>query len=591
MTAFKTHIDGAVRWLRDFSPAHQSSGGIRSPGIHAPPDADIDQIFPAATSTRLSAAARLVSCFAATHIVLQYSLTTQKPLVLPVTVLVLFAIYVGTLYWRTVHDSASRERQITYWVDILWYLTFTGMTGGPSSNFSFFLPFPVLFVSLRWGFAPGITMAAFSSAVLLILGIFSNRTGTPTLGAEMLLPPVALLVLGYLIATWANSGLALNRRLASLKEINSLFNPRLNIEQIIDRVVRQFAQPYRVDKYILAVVQDGRPPRAFRANLPDRMYRVSDTAATELTTVMSKLAATGTVVYHHSQGLRRADSHDLSGQNVAASTEHATDAAALANRLDCAGFCSVPFNLRHGGTAQLLVCSNEYPFGLEDLPFFRQLGEQLSPRIENVQLLDRLASEVADHERQKISRDIHDSAIQPYIGLKFGLEALARKVAPEDPLSKDIGRLVEMTNSEITELRRYVKGLRGDGEPGHAALVPAVRRQATRFGELYGIKVVVESAGELRVGDDLAGEAFHMVGEALSNIRRHTTAAHAHINLHCDMQNLTLRIANPCDAGISAKSFTPRSIAERAHALGGVCRVENVSGGDTVVTVEIPLRH
>ena len=43
-------------------------------------------------------------------------------------------------------------------------------------------------------------------------------------------------------------------------------------------------------------------------------------------------------------------------------------------------------------------------------------------------------------ERQKISRDIHDSAVQPYIGLKLALEALARKIPPEHPLSRDVGK-------------------------------------------------------------------------------------------------------------------------------------------------------
>src|SRR5678809_1131489 len=70
------------------------------------------------------------------------------------------------------------------------------------------------------------------------------------------------------------------------------------------------------------------------------------------------------------------------------------------------------------------------------------------------------ANIIAD-ERQKISRDIHDSAVQPYIGLKLALEALARKVPPDHPLYKDIARLVDMTSMEIAGLRRYVKGLKG----------------------------------------------------------------------------------------------------------------------------------
>ena len=594
MNAYTALTQQAVRWLRNLSLAGQPlvDGGAPPPGEHASTIADMDQTFPATTNTRLAAAVRLVSWFAAAHVVLQLYLAHQRPPWLPLALLILFlfTVYVGALYWRTVRDSASQEPQATYWVDTLWYLGFTAMTGGPHSQFSFFLPFPVLFVSLRWGFAAGITMAVCSTAILLVIGVLSAGAGTPVLAADRVLPPIALLVLGYLIAMWANSGLALSRRLASLKEIDSLFNPRLDIEQIIDQVVRQLATLYPVHKYALVLAEARNPARVFRANLPDRIYRVCDTDAVELTDVLLRMATSRAVIYCGRQGLRRADVYGFTAANAAASERHASDAAAVANRLDCAGFCSIQFKLREGGTAQLFIGSDEGCFGPADLPFFRQLCEQLSPRIENVQLLDHLARETAEHERQKISRDIHDSAIQPYIGLKLALEALDRKVAPEEPLSKDIGRLVEMANTQITELRRYVKGLRGDGEPGHAALVPAVRRQAARFGELYGIKVEVESAGELRVGDDLANEAFHIVSEALSNIRRHTNAPLARINLSCDTEKFKLQVANPGDAARSVKLFTPRSISERALALGGTCQVETGPGRDTVVTVEIPLR-
>ena len=592
MNAYTALTRQAVRWLRSLSPAGQTPvvGGAPPTGEHASTIADIDQTFPATTNTRLAAAVRLVACFSAAHIVLQLYLAREPRVWLPFALLILFTVYVGALYWRTVRDSASQEPQVTYWVDALWYLGLTAMTGGPHSHFSFFLPFPVLFVSLRWGFVPGITMAVCSTTILLLIGVLSTGLGTPVLAADILLPPVALLVLGYLIATWANSALVLSRRLASLKKIDSLFNPRLNIEQIIDQVVRQLATLYPVRKYALVLAEAGNPARVFRANLPDRINRLSDTDAVERANVLLGMATNRAVIYCGRQGLRRASIYGFAAANAAASEKHAGDAATVAKLLDCAGFCAIQFNLRQGGTARLFVCSDEGCFGPADLPFFRQLGEQLSPRIENVQLLDRLAREVAEHERQKISRDIHDSAIQPYIGLKFALEALDRKVAPEEPLSKDIGRLVEMANMEIAKLRRYVKGLRGQGTPGNAALVPAVRRQAAHFGELYGIEVDVEATGEFGVDDSFADQVFHIVSEALSNIRRHTYASLARIDLSCDMQQFKLQIANPCDAALSVKLFTPRSISERAHALGGACRVETGPGRDTVVSVEIPLR-
>ena len=305
----------AVRWLRNLSPAEQPfvGGGAPPPAEHAPTIADIDQTFPATTNTRLAAAVRLVSCFAAAQIVLQLYLAREPRLWLPFALLILFTVYVAALYWRTVRHSASQEPQVVYWVDTLWYLALTAMTGGSDSHFSFFLPFPLLFVSLRWGFVPGITMAVCSTIVLLLIGVSSSGLDTPALVADSLLPPIALLVLGYLIATWANSGLTLSRRLASLKEIDSQFNPRLNIEQIIDRVVWQLVTLYPIHKYALVLVEAGNPARVFRADLPDRIHRVPDTAAVELVNVLLRMASDGAVIYCGRRGLRRAGNFGFLG--------------------------------------------------------------------------------------------------------------------------------------------------------------------------------------------------------------------------------------------------------------------------------------
>ena len=540
--------------------------------------------------TRLSAAVRLVACFAALHVFFFFDPERQHPqAALRTLVTLLFAIYAAWLYWRTVHDKTSQEGRIVYWIDALWYLAISAMTGGPGSHFFFFLSFPMLFVSLRWGFRPGMAMTIFVSGMLWASGILRSGTGAALLNVEVFLPPAGLLLLGYLMAMWANSDLAVNRRLLALKGFNALFSPRFNIEQMIDHVVRHLATLHPVNKFVLVLLEADRPPKVFRADLPEAMYQVSDAVAAGIQSVVSELDVNDTVIYSGKSRLRSAEIYS-SNSNPATQKSQMTHASLIADRLRCAGFGCLQFPLRQGGSARLIVWSDKHPFESVDLPFLHQLSEQLAPRIENVQLLDRLAGEIADAERQKISRDIHDSAIQPYIGLKFGLEALARKIPPESPISSDIGRLVEMATSEITELRTFVKGLRGEEDPGRAALVPALRRQAARFSELYGIAVAVESPGELRIGDALANEAFHIVSEALSNVRRHTSARSACIKLACDHQLFTLRISNPCGPGTAGKLFTPHSIAERTLALGGACRVTTETDGDTEVTVEIPLR-
>lgn len=533
---------------------------------------------------------RIAVCFVAIAIGFKYCLTWNRPLAPFFALWCLFTIYSGVLYFRARRDCVGKVYDILYWLDTAWFLGFASLTGRQESYFLLLLPIPVLFISLRSGFRAGMLVAGGAAGVGLAMGIEHGGLANNGHIANILLPPIVVLGVSYAIATLGHANRLRNRRIASLREIPALFNPRLGIEQTFDRIVRYVARLYRVDKFALVVAEADGSLRLYRANLPDQMYRVSDSLTAELCDVLLGFATTELIIYRGARGLRPAEIHDLANTNAVSRDRRLAEAKAVANRLDCVEFSCVQFNLYRGGSVRLFVCSNEHSFANGDLLLMHQLAEQIAPRIENLQLLDRLASEVAEHERQKISRDIHDSAIQPYIGLKFALEALGRKAAADNPLAKDIERLAEMTQREISELRRYVKGLRGQGDPGDAALVPALRRQAARFGELYGINVAIEAASELQVGDGLADQVFHMVSEALSNVRRHTTAAVARVSLSCDTQMFTLQVANPGDADVSAKIFTPRSIAERATTLGGTCRVEAGFDRGTVVIVEVPMR-
>ncbi len=80
-----------------------------------------------------------------------------------------------------------------------------------------------------------------------------------------------------------------------------------------------------------------------------------------------------------------------------------------------------------------------------------------------------------------------------------------------------------------------------------------------------------------------------MVSEGLSNVRRHTEATRAKLVLMGYGDHLILRIENDVANGQVPEHFTPRSITERAAALGGQARVEQCEDGGTAVVVAIPL--
>jgi signal transduction histidine kinase len=234
-----------------------------------------------------------------------------------------------------------------------------------------------------------------------------------------------------------------------------------------------------------------------------------------------------------------------------------------------------------------LALKRRHAFSMLDVDFLHQVVKHIEPILDNSRLVDRLAMNAADEERRRIARDLHDSVIQAHIGLQIGLDAIRRKlVAGGTEVVKDIDHLIEMIDAGVVDLRCYVRGLKDGGEPV-GELLPAVQRFARRFAEVTGIAVHVKTETDICVNGRLAAEAFQTVAEGLSNVRRHTNAVQATVSLACSEGHLILRIENEGTDGWAP--FTPRSITERAEALGGQARVERREDNGTTVLVTIPL--
>lgn len=110
--------------------------------------------------------------------------------------------------------------------------------------------------------------------------------------------------------------------------------------------------------------------------------------------------------------------------------------------------------------ARVCVVSQHGCFTPVDLGNLALLAEQVGALIECIHFGEQLAMDATGHQRRQISRDLHDSAIQPLIGLKLGLEALRRRLAEEDYLVKDLDDLIAVAAGGIGEMREYVGALR-----------------------------------------------------------------------------------------------------------------------------------
>lgn len=247
------------------------------------------------------------------------------------------------------------------------------------------------------------------------------------------------------------------------------------------------------------------------------------------------------------------------------------------------------------GRLYLLAPRGQF-FSAADRWLLRQAADIIVAQAALLTRIEQLAQEAAGRERSRISLDLHDGAIQPYLGLKLGLEALQRKLTPDHPLAQDVAELCRMTQESIDELRGYVRVLEGRRPARRVALIEDLQRQTERFGRLYGIEVAMNVLADVELGEPLTAELLQMIGESLSNIGRHTASRQATINVSASGGELRAEVIDSGDcgdgdggAGRVWQRFTPGSLARRVRALGGRVDVAPRVGGGSAVTLTIPL--
>lgn len=497
-----------------------------------------------------------------------------------------YGVYSAALYYYASRRAGLSESKVTHWIDVAWYLALVALTDATRSLFFLFFFFAILVSSFRWGFAEGMKVTVASA-------ILSSAVGFAVLPETEqwhgLLQPTYLVVLGYLIARWGDSEILLKKRLTLLRDLNRLPNPRFGVDQAIGAILQRLREFYDADSCLALV----RSSDTYQLHLADddaaKPLLLSQPVPEEMSQILLALPAQCAAVYNARPRWRfRLNPVWQVHCTDASHPEPGADLGeGAANVLDTSSFVSVP--LKRQGDGRVYVTSRRRAFTASDMHFIRQLVAQLAPVIENIQLLDRIASEAAGVERQKISRDLHDSTIQPYVGLKLGLEALRRKVPADHAMSREIEDLLDMTQHGIAELRRYVADLKTPApESQPDFLFSEVRKQAERFGEFHGIEVEVNANPNEEINDRLAAEIIQIVNEGLSNIKRHTNSRRVTLNLSRHEDRYVAQILNHGAQPARSQPFVPRSIAERARHLGGRVDVQQWENG-TAVTVEIPL--
>lgn len=475
--------------------------------------------------------------------------------------------------------------RVVHWGDVAWYAVIVATTGGIDSIFFLFFFFAIITASFRHGLEEGIRVSL-ASAVL-----FASCVLLPGYVLDLprlLMRTAFLLGFGYVSAQWGESSVRNAQRLSLLRDVSRVSNPRFGVDRTVTAAMARMADFFQAQTCLL-VLRDAecaactiRSVKRGAASPVSAAQTLHEDAAHRLLA----LPAGQVCAYSRPCGWRA-----LPGLRLPASASPGTPDLALleslAELLEANAFISAPVSMQRA-SGRVYVLSSSGRFSQGDALFLNHAIVQAFAVIDNIDLLDCIASQAAAVERRKMGWNLHDAAIQPYVGLQLGLSALRNKADAGNPLREDLDKLLHMANEVIADLRHFACSLRQAPQQREPVFLDALRKKVAQVKAFYGIEITLTAEDVLDLNDRVAAEALHIVTEGLSNICKHTSARRGGVWIRCEPRCLKICIENEAH-GSPCHSFVPRSITERVRSLGGKVTVQRGAAGAVAVQVEIPI--
>lgn len=191
-------------------------------------------------------------------------------------------------------------------------------------------------------------------------------------------------------------------------------------------------------------------------------------------------------------------------------------------------------------------------------------------------------------ERERMSREIHDTLAQGFTSVLMLVQAVDAELERNVPAARRHLELMEATaRQNLAEARALVAG-RAPADLDGGSLPDALRRLAARH------KAEVSVTGDVRpLPPGLEVVALRSCQEALANVHRHAgPGASASVALAYARGSLTLAVRDTgCgfDPGLPHPGYGLRGLRARAAEVSGTAEVASGPGEGTTVTVLLPI--
>lgn len=196
-------------------------------------------------------------------------------------------------------------------------------------------------------------------------------------------------------------------------------------------------------------------------------------------------------------------------------------------------------------------------------------------------------------ERERIARDLHDTLLQGMQGLLFSFQAIASRLAPQDPVRGRIEAVLDRTEDVLKEGRDRVSQLR-DPRASTLDLPDCLQHHARDLAVEKQLLCEVDVPHSPRELQPVAYEELLQVGrEAISNAFQHSRGSQVRVTLAYAEEGVRLAV---CDDGIGLPVAAAeanghwglRGMQERARLAGAQLSLRRGPEGGTEVKMFVP---
>lgn len=222
-----------------------------------------------------------------------------------------------------------------------------------------------------------------------------------------------------------------------------------------------------------------------------------------------------------------------------------------------------------------------------------QLSQRLNRMAEQLKDLLKRRQEMAVSEvRNRLARDLHDSAKQQALAASFQLgTAITLFDRNPETAKKHLIEADHLVNSVRVELTDLIHELRPPTMNGQDFDV-TLNDYAIEWAHQSGIEVNVDVQGNNGLSLEAKQTLFRILQEALANVARHSAARSVDVSMNYDVDTVALTITDDgCgfDACAQHDGMGLNSMWERAESLNGEFAVESEPGEGTRISVTLPM--